>query len=108
MSVESSGNAKEIFLAAIELASSNEREAFLNGACGEDNALRDRVEALIVAHESPASLLNHAAPKLEAALLPEADRQLADNDQCPDGIVSAGGHRAERIRFARIPDSVAV
>jgi len=34
-----------------------ERAAFLDRECGSDAALRQRLEALLVAHESPASEL---------------------------------------------------
>ena len=44
---EPSKDAKAIFLAAIELTSSTEREAYLDRACSDDKAVRHRVEALI-------------------------------------------------------------
>lgn len=64
MSVESSGNAKDIFLAAIEIESAADRNAYIQEACAADKSLRKRVNALILAHEAPDSLLNGNAPKL--------------------------------------------
>lgn len=42
---------EQIFLRAIEIESSQEREAFLNTACGADHVLRERVEALLQSHK---------------------------------------------------------
>jgi serine/threonine protein kinase len=66
MSVESSGKAKEIFLAAIDVPIGEERERFLNNACQSNHELRRRVDALISAHESPESLLDGNAHNLDA------------------------------------------
>ena len=41
---------KEIFLAAVEKADPGEREACLRQACGDDTALRRRVEAVVRRH----------------------------------------------------------
>jgi serine/threonine protein kinase/lipopolysaccharide biosynthesis regulator YciM len=54
MSVTSK-SAKEIFLAAVEKATPAERGAFLDQACAGDAALRQRVEALLQAHDEPGS-----------------------------------------------------
>src|SRR5690242_6444945 len=48
--------AETIFTAALEL-SSTERSAYLGIACGEDQQLRQRVEALLRAHEAPEGFL---------------------------------------------------
>ncbi len=50
MSVERPENKaaiREIFLKALEMQSPSEREAYLQGACGSDAALRARVDALL-------------------------------------------------------------
>src|SRR5690242_20498838 len=52
---------KEIFLAAVDKASPEEREAYLGQACGGDAELRRQVEALLREHERPGSLLGPAA-----------------------------------------------
>jgi WD40 repeat protein/serine/threonine protein kinase/tetratricopeptide (TPR) repeat protein len=58
---QSQPNVDEIFLAALELSSTEERAKYLNVVCGEDADLRRRVERLLDAHpkvdefmESPA------------------------------------------------------
>jgi hypothetical protein len=47
-----------IFAAALERSDPAERAAYLDTACGNDVALRRRVEALLRAHESGDSLLD--------------------------------------------------
>ena len=48
---------KSIFLAAIELTSVEEREAYLNRECGNDTELRNRIESLLRAHEEAGGFL---------------------------------------------------
>jgi eukaryotic-like serine/threonine-protein kinase len=43
--------AEEIFNQALEMATPEERSAFLKKACGPNDALREKVERLLVAHE---------------------------------------------------------
>jgi len=65
-----------LFQAAVELTSA-ERTGFLNGACLGDQALRQRLEALLAAHEQPESVLTGQAEaarptiKLELADVPD-------------------------------------
>src|SRR5262245_5972116 len=47
----------EILLAAVEMNTPAERDAYLDGACGPDAALRALVEGLLKAHEAAGSLL---------------------------------------------------
>ena len=47
-----------MFLGAVNLADPDARKAYLEQACGEDRELRERVEALLQAHDSPDSLLD--------------------------------------------------
>src|SRR6266542_582327 len=56
---------KEIFLAAVEKASPQERAACLHDACGADEALRRQVEALVRKHEGAGSFLK--SPVLDPA-----------------------------------------
>ena len=56
--------AKNIFLEAIDLPDQAAREQFVSQACGNDPALHQRVEALILAHERPESLLDRPAGNL--------------------------------------------
>jgi hypothetical protein len=62
-----------IFLAAIELPPDS-RPAYLNGACGGDDALRARVERLIAAQAQGTSFLESPAPELGAT----ADQPVAE------------------------------
>jgi serine/threonine protein kinase len=54
----------EIFVRAIEASSPAERAAVLDQACRDDNDLRRRVEALLVAHDQAGSFLDLPAPGL--------------------------------------------
>src|SRR4051794_32518039 len=53
---------KEIFLAAVEKLSPDERDAYLHEACGQDEDLRRQVEALLVRHAQAGSFLEPSAP----------------------------------------------
>src|SRR5947209_20212428 len=53
---------KEVFLAAAEKASSEERSAFLTEACGSDAELRRRVEGLLEAHDASGGWLGSPDP----------------------------------------------
>jgi formylglycine-generating enzyme required for sulfatase activity len=56
---------RDIFTAAREMLEPAVRSAYLDRACAGDLPLRDRVEALLRAHEQPDSLLDHpAGPEL--------------------------------------------
>src|SRR5262245_7166181 len=59
---------KDIFLACVEQADLNQREAYLRQACGDDARLRSRVEALLRRHELPDNLLEQPALDPEALL----------------------------------------
>ncbi len=52
---------KSIFLTAVEKEPPAERNAYLDGACGDDVQLRQRVEALLRAHDNPDSALEKPA-----------------------------------------------
>ena len=49
--------AKAIFLAAVDRDTPEERAAVLAERCGDDAALRRRVEALLRAHDQPGNVL---------------------------------------------------
>ncbi len=51
--------AKRVFGRALEIDSPAERAAYLDQACGADNALRTEVEQLLEAHDQAGSFLNH-------------------------------------------------
>lgn len=62
---------RAIFLQAIEEENLNDRLAYLASVCGDDEELRASVEALLAAHDEPASLLDHpiGADRSRPALL---------------------------------------
>jgi eukaryotic-like serine/threonine-protein kinase len=65
------GREKEIFLAAIEKATPAERAAYLDGACGKDSLLRQRVEGLLAKHFQQDSFMKQpAAEASKTVVLP--------------------------------------
>jgi serine/threonine protein kinase len=52
---------QSVFLAALEAPDPAARAALLARECGDDAALRQRVEALLQAHDQPGSFLDHPA-----------------------------------------------
>lgn len=55
---------KTIFLEAAEIDSPSERAAYLERSCGDDQRLRDAVEALLESHQRSQGLLDAAAPPI--------------------------------------------
>jgi tetratricopeptide (TPR) repeat protein/serine/threonine protein kinase len=53
---------REIFTAALHQESPAERAAYLDAACGNDAALRERVESLLAEHEQLGSFMEVSAP----------------------------------------------
>jgi non-specific serine/threonine protein kinase/serine/threonine-protein kinase len=53
--------ARAVFLAAVDLPSAAERALYLDKACAGDAALRQRVEALLHAHDDPGAFLSAAS-----------------------------------------------
>jgi WD40 repeat protein/serine/threonine protein kinase len=62
------GKAKTIFLQAAEIASANERQAFIASACGTDETLRREVEELLGHHQQLGSFLESPAACLPSPL----------------------------------------
>jgi hypothetical protein len=58
---------KSIFLAALDLETPAEREAYLAGACGSDAGLRRAVDRLLAAHACPQNLLDRVPEHVAAA-----------------------------------------
>src|SRR5258705_11826291 len=58
---EQVGREKEIFQAALEITSPEERAGYIKGACGADGALLARVQELLRAHEATAFLRDQPA-----------------------------------------------
>jgi serine/threonine protein kinase len=66
---------REIFLAALERPSPGERSAFLDTACGDDAALRARLESLL-RHHAEGDFLEDPAAELKR--MPPADPSVGD------------------------------
>lgn len=56
---------RTIFLTALEISSSADREAYLSHACGDDQILRARVQSLLSAHFGDECLLDELAADAE-------------------------------------------
>ncbi|HMF12872.1 MAG TPA: serine/threonine-protein kinase, partial [Gemmataceae bacterium] len=65
---------KELFVAALDLPDAAARQAFLDQACGSDAEVRHRLDALLRAHDAPASVL-----KQPLAAVPFVDEGAAES-----------------------------
>jgi len=54
-------NERSLFIQALEMANAAERAAYLAAVCGEDAAMRRRIEKLLAAHEAAGGILDHPA-----------------------------------------------
>jgi hypothetical protein len=72
-------NERSIFLEALDKEDPTQRSAFLDTACAGDDALRQRVEALLKSHIDAGSFLGKLAPQRLAEEL--ASQQTADESQ---------------------------
>src|SRR5262245_54694429 len=85
-------NERSIFLEALDKDDPNQRSAFLDTACAGDDALRQRVEALLNSHLEAGSFLGKLAPERVAedlAMLPPIDEtqaQASDDDQLAEDL----------------------
>src|SRR5579883_616774 len=80
-------NERAIFLAALEKDTPAQRSAYVAEACGGDEALRRRVEALLASHEQAGGLLEKPVPErlaedCTARLAPD---QMRDESAAGDG-----------------------
>jgi serine/threonine protein kinase len=66
--------AQSVFLAAVERPSLG-RATFLDSECNGDDELRQRVEALLKAHDEPGSFLDAPPPGIEVATMPPIDER---------------------------------
>lgn len=80
-----------VFLAAVEIADAAQRAAYLDQECDADPDLRQRVEALLQAHETPASIL--AGPVV--APIEEAPYCTLPLDASADQALPLPGNRAQ-------------
>src|SRR5262245_11837265 len=59
---ETSDRTESLFAAAVALATARERSAYLDEACAGDPALRQRIDALLLAHGRAGHLLDQTVP----------------------------------------------
>ncbi|SRR5579872_6777094 len=64
-------NEREVFIAALQLESRAERQAYLDDACGDDLTLRRQVEALLKTHDRAGNFLQEPVFGFVAAALHE-------------------------------------
>ena len=83
--------ANEIYLAAVELSSSDHRTALLDKLCGGDSQLRAYVGALLTANDTAESFLQHPAIA-DAEFFQNGDRRCArsESERSPRSAVCAG------------------
>ncbi len=85
-----------VFSAALDCGSADERQAYLDRACAGDPALRQRVEALLRAHERAGGFLGPPGPEETAAREPSAESSPAAAPEA--GTIVAGRYKLlERI-----------
>jgi serine/threonine protein kinase len=56
---------RSLFIEALEKTNATERAAYLDAACGEDAALRLRIEKLLQAHQAAGGILDYSAVRSE-------------------------------------------
>src|SRR5262249_29345810 len=76
---------QSIFLTALELATPAEREAYLRGACGDNEALRAAVVELLAAHERAGNILD--APPVAASGTVAQDNPGAGSLEQPGTVI---------------------
>lgn len=76
---------EQLFDAALELTSSEERAAYLEQACGTDVVLRQRVEKLLRAHQTAGQFLSPDTPPVPTGL-PLGEPDLPPSEQPGDQI----------------------
>ena len=81
-----SPNVDDIFLAALERESAEERFAYLEAACAGNPGLRRRVERLLEAQAKGGSFLEAPAPEIRPTIdqpIPEAPDCMRNVAACP-------------------------
>ena len=94
--VQKSGALEDIFLTALERGSAEERRAYLDAACAGEASLRERIEALLRAHEDAGSFLEKppvqlAAQSQETAVATGLTTQRADEPTAPPEVPALFG-----------------
>jgi tetratricopeptide (TPR) repeat protein len=90
--------ARDLFLGALERTPA-ERAAYLDGACAGDAALRQRVEALLRAHDEPGQFLSEAKPEGAGGAGTPAPADPGDTATYRPGAAAAGAVVAGRYKL---------
>jgi serine/threonine protein kinase len=69
---------EEVFSAAVARSNAAERAGYLDGACGADRALRERVEALLASHDAADSFLLRPANPDDTRTVDDAPGRVAE------------------------------
>src|SRR5438128_1007700 len=96
-------NERGIFMEALDKETLAERSAYLNEACGDDVALRRRVEALLTSHEQAGSFLGKPAPERLAEGLAAREGPTETPGESPSG---ACGERLDFLTPSDRADSL--
>jgi hypothetical protein len=67
---------RSLFIEALEKANATERAAYLDAVCGDDVALRQRIEKLLLAHQAAGGILDYSAVRSEQTGPAEAAQAL--------------------------------
>ena len=68
---------RDLFIAALNLENPAERQAYLQDACGDDSAARQRVEALFKVYEDAGSFLESPPASPTASMAPASSTELS-------------------------------
>src|SRR5262245_6850385 len=94
-------NERDIFQGALDYPDPVQRQAYLDRACGNDAALRARIEALLRSHDSPSQFLKVPAAE---QLNPSAGRPPQTLDFSPIGGAGALGDDSPEDNSPAAPD----
>jgi serine/threonine protein kinase len=97
-------NAEAIFAEALAKNTAEERAAYLDEVCGQDAALRSRVETLLSSHESAGSFLDK--PAIQAAAEQLAGQALGDRTQAESPAEAADEERLDFLAASDKPNSL--
>lgn len=98
-------NEQSIFSEAIDIDDANQRAAFLDQACGDNAALRKRMNALLKEHERSGEFLN--VPALEQIKeAGSATRAMGNEDTAPDEQDEKGEMDFSFLQPSNVPGSL--
>src|SRR6516165_10049164 len=97
-------NVEALFAEALAKNTAEERAAYLDEVCGQDAALRSRVETLLSSHESAGSFLDK--PAIQAAAEQLAGQALGDRTQAESPAEAADEERLDFLAASDKPSSL--